>query len=107
MSGFLQVLGVCLAMVASGAFVMAAFITAPEVRGRRDARPVARLTLHGLAVFWLTAALVAMTSPKAVITPINLFAVAVFAGLGIGVLAWALAHRPAPSPARREGCHEA
>lgn len=100
MSGLLQVLGVALAMIAVGTFLMSAFLLGGEARGWRDAHPVGRLVLHGLAIFWLVAALVAMSSPRAVITPLTLFAALVFAGLGVAVLAWVVRHRPARSTAR-------
>lgn len=98
---FLQLLGVALAMIAVGAFLMSAFLLGCEAQGWRDAHPVGRVVLHGLAIFWLVAALVAMSSPRAVITPLTLFAVAVFASLGVAILAWVVRHRPVRSTAHQ------
>lgn len=101
MTAFVQLLGVVLAMVAMGAFLMSGFLLGSAAAGWRDAHPVGRVVLHGLAIFWLVAALVAMSSPGAVITPLTLFAALVFAGLGVAVLAWVVRHRPVRSTAHQ------
>ena len=99
MNAVLQLLGVALAMIAVGTFLLSAFLLSGEAKGWRDVHPAGRLVLHGLAIFWLVAALVAISSPHAVITPLTLFAALVFAVLGVAVLTWVVRHRPARSTA--------
>ncbi len=95
MTGFLQVLSVVLAMVAAGTFLMSAFLLGADARGWRDAPMWLRQVMHVAAIFWLIAGMVAMVSPWAVIKPVTVGLVAMFALGGFAVLAWVLRHRPA------------
>jgi uncharacterized protein involved in response to NO len=94
MTTFLQILSFTLAMIASGTFLMSGFLLGAAAPGWRDAHPIVRLLLHGLAVFWLIAAIVAVRYPADVISWLNVFAVIVFALLGFAVLAYVVRHRP-------------
>ncbi|PZR36506.1 hypothetical protein [Caulobacter segnis] len=95
MSGFLHVLSVGLAMVAVGTFLMSAFLLGVDAKGWRNAPVWLRQVLHLLAVFWLAAGFVAMRYPAAVITPVTICAVVIFALGGFALLAWLIKHRPA------------
>ncbi|USQ97226.1 hypothetical protein [Caulobacter sp. RL271] len=94
MSGFLQVLSVVLAMVAVGTFAMSAFFLGHDAKGWRDAPVWLRQVLHGLAIFWLVAAMVAMVQPAAVVSWTTVGLVALFALAGFAVLAWVIKRRP-------------
>ena len=100
MSGFFQTLSVFLAMAAFGTFAMSAFLLSADAKGWRTAPTWLRQVLHMVSVFWLVAALVAMRQPKAVIGPVTVFFVVVFALGGFGVLAWVIKHRPRSSAGR-------
>jgi len=95
MTAFLQLLGVVLAMVATGTLAMSAFFLGVDARGWRDAPVWLRQVLHVAAIFWLVAAMVAMVSPRAVIGAVTIGFAALFALGGFAVLAWVLRHRPA------------
>lgn len=95
MSAVLQLLSVVLAMVAVGTFAMSGYLLSADARGWRDAPVWLRQVLHLAAVFWLVAAFMAMRYPAAVITPVTVFFVSLFALGGFAILAWVIKHRPA------------
>lgn len=91
-----QILAVILAGTAAGGFAQTAILQGPEATGWHGASWVWRCALFGLALFWLAAAIYALSHP-AIVRVSTMALAAVFAKIALLVLVLNLRRRVPPA----------